>query len=164
MKHFHKLLLTLSLFLSLSSCLSLGVEQESGYIAGYFSDIDHRFVLRNIDTNKKHLIGFNVGEQLKVRTLPVGRYAIVAIDGSRRNTQYEISIPMYLRTILEIESNSMLFLGDFDYSLKRNPWSIFSAGTVHNDYPIQQATEEFLETYDTQEGFTVRPVKVMTLN
>jgi len=163
-----KIILLLVLILSLVGCATIKpspteLESDTGYVAGYFSEYSHRIIFQNLDSGEKKVLYFRSSEDLYISPIPLGRWTVVELHGSTGQSSMTSSIPLALKTIIEIEENTIIFLGSFSYSKpKYSPFNI-SSGTSYFDYPFESFLSDLESEINTPPGMAFKPLRRLTM-
>lgn len=120
------ILLTLFIISVSMSCVStqFAMDQDSvldsqaSYIAGNFFDVDFLFTLKNLDTEEFISFYYRPKDHIQISPIPIGRYAIVNIKATKNvflmePIDYYIDTPLYMLRTIYVNSNEILYLGDF---------------------------------------------------
>lgn len=168
----------LSIFIALTfSCVSMDkvvneFDSDKAYIAAYLLD-NYIITLLDLNSNKTSKYRIKMNEEgLSVLEVPPGEYTIVKLTHvgsiwgntifSSKGTNTIMHVPLYMKTIIEIEKNSVTFLGNLDTKVERGFNVIYY--TLIFDYIWEEAVDEINQEYYFAPDFSINPLVQLSLS
>lgn len=136
-------------------------KNENGYI-GLFASENFVFRLKNLDSNELlEFHAFNY-EGLYVFSIPSGQYAIMSLDYYNNTKIYNMVVPLFMKTIIDIEENKFFFLGEVGIDIKEDFFLGDEIRLMYN-YPVEQAFLDIKENYSYDEEFQMTQIEPMNM-
>lgn len=129
-----------------SSCVSFSnevkrhsdLQEDKGYIAGYFPEYLHVLQLENLETKKRIRLRFEGAMSVTVAAVPPGKYSVVSFSRSdpMRDRDFRIPIPYGMMKIIDARAGDIIYLGNVEYT----PDGVFgSFGKVYHYFDNENA-------------------------
>lgn len=162
-----KFFVTLLLSILLLGCVSMyrytdvnEFNPEEGYV-GLHLNRNLQIFLKNLDTGEMINLDLRKKDSLIAFSIPPGDYAVNDITYYQfslfGSTTYYLHIPLYLKTLIKVESNSITYLGDFviDSKLRK--------GKFAYDYLFEETLQQIETEYYFDPNFLVKPLEQLSL-
>jgi len=150
--------------MSTTQALRKGVELDplGGYIAGDFKKFEHILHLKDLKTGELSRLEFPNQKQVQALMIPAGKYAIVKITAYKRSffrddIKYSIELPYDLMKVLYVEPGKILYLGEFDYNIKKGLNLFSSDGSMVMSMDIEKAFIDINQIYKFEKPIEIVP-------
>lgn len=133
---------------------------DNGYLGVY---LEKNYYIKFLNLDTEEIIEKNLKEAggLVVVELPVGEYAIEYLRLGHKFSGNAIPVPLTLKTIISIEANTMLFLGDIKTDIEYS--SNITYYMIRHDYSWEEALFEVESNYYYDEDFRIVPLEQLSL-
>lgn len=169
-----KITVLVILLIMISSCTTikeiqrLEIEEFSSDEAYMAINVKGRFdlSLKNLDTDEEYKISVKSKKDFKLQiiSLPEGDYAMTGITKvfGLYQQKLKMHVPFVLKTILKLENNNILYLGDIHSTTKSGYNSV--THYINFDYKWEDFIYNLEDNYYFNDSFSVAPIEYMTLN